>query len=235
MRRFLAALVLLVGAGAVAAAGPVEAAGPAAVPTPAAKGGWALASFDSLPALVAGETVDVTFRILQHGVHPVDPASWPGIDLHLDVTGPRGTTSVPAVSTGGGGRYTAHVDVPHAATVGLTVVWPGGLLLESNAIDVPVTSPGGAGRNPDRWPIGLGALALAAAALVAVDVARDRARRRPGSSPRRCRCARAGPRTVLAGAVAVLAGAGAVVGAASDEDSVAAGPHGPSTAPPCSS
>ncbi len=78
MRRFLAALVLLVSAGAVAAGGPVAAALPTAVPMPTAKGGWALASFDALPALVAGDTVDVTFRILEHGVHPVDPASWPG-------------------------------------------------------------------------------------------------------------------------------------------------------------
>ena len=179
MRRFLAALVLLLSAGAVADGGPVAAAVPAAVPTLAAKGGWALASFDPLPALVAGDTVDVTFRILQHGVHPVTPASWPGIDLRLDVTGPQGTTSVPAVSTSGGGRYTARVDVPDGETVGLTVVWPGGLLLESNAIDVPVSSPPGPAGGPDWWPIVLGVLAVAGAALVAVDVARGRAQRDP--------------------------------------------------------
>ena len=179
MRRFLAALVLLVSAGAVAAGGPVAAPVPTAVPMPTAKGGWALASFDALPALVAGDKVDVTFRILEHGVHPVDPASWPGIDIRLDVTGPEGTTSVPAVPTGGGGRYTARVDVPDGETVGLTVVWPGGLLLESNAIDVPVSSPARPGGGPDWWPIGLGLLAVAAAALVAIDVARGRSQRRP--------------------------------------------------------
>jgi len=184
MRRFLAALVLLVSAGAVAAGGPLAAAGPAAASTPATKGGWALASFDPLPALVAGDTADVTFRILQHGVHPVDPSSWPGIDVHLDVTGPEGTTSAPAVSTGGGGRYTARIDVPDGDTVGLTVVWPGGLLLESNAIDVPVSTPAGPGGGLDWWPIGLGILAVAAAAFAAVDVARGRSQRRPeGPSP----------------------------------------------------
>lgn len=95
MRRLLALTVLVLGIIGFAA--------PAA-----AKGGWALTVVDPFDEPSAGEDLDVTFTILQHGRTPVDVE---GVLLLVD--SPDGaTTQYDAESTGEVGRYRATVSFP---------------------------------------------------------------------------------------------------------------------------
>ncbi len=155
------------------------------VPSPAGAGGWALASFDPLPALVAGAPVDVTFRVLQHGVHPVNPGDFPQLDLQVVVHADGTVTSFPAVPTGSDGRFAAAIDVPSAtASLGLEVQWTGGLALQQEPIEVPVTPPSSpAGTTGTTWlPAALGVIGVAAAAVAVLELVRQRPSRRPSAA-----------------------------------------------------
>ncbi len=150
-------------------------------PSPAAAGGWARASFDPLPAFMAGARVEVTFRVLQHGVHPVDPGDFPQLDLQVGVYAGGTITMFDAVPTGSDGRFAAAIDVPSAtASVGLEVHWTGGLALQQEPIDVPVTQPASpAGTTGPSWlPGALGFVGIAAAAVAVLEVLRQRTSRR---------------------------------------------------------
>jgi hypothetical protein len=75
----------------------------------ASAGGWAVTSLDEMPAPVPGESVDVGFTVLQHGVTPVDLPS----DVGIEVTAADGTNSYfPAVADGRPGHYVAAVVFP---------------------------------------------------------------------------------------------------------------------------
>jgi len=155
--------------------------------TATAKGGWATVSYDPLPALVAGAPVDVSFRVLQHGVAVLTPDQFltdpneprhggpAGLDvIRLDVTGPVGTIEVPT-DVDAQGRFTASFTVPAAAeTVDLAVVWDDGLFLQQEPIAVPVAPPPSPAF-PGWLPFGFGAVAMAGAGLLVTDL---RARRR---------------------------------------------------------
>lgn len=81
----------------------------AGVGTPASGGGWALGSLDAVPEATAGETVDVGFTILQHGVTPVDLTD----DVGIEITRADGTVDYFAAATEGAtGHYTASVTFP---------------------------------------------------------------------------------------------------------------------------
>lgn len=150
--------------------------GVAASPAPAGAGGWAIVSFDALPPLTAGEQATITFRVLQHGVTPVEMAAWPGTQLRLRVTGPSGTVEVPATATGVGGRFTASFTVPRSSEAGLRVVWDAGLVVEESAIDVPIRADASTAW-PDWTPAAFAAIAITGTALVSSDVlSRRRAR-----------------------------------------------------------
>jgi hypothetical protein len=142
----------------------------------AAAGGWALASFDPLPALVAGEPADITFRVLQHGVHPIRPADWPHLDLRIVVHADGASTSFSAGAAGAGdGRFRAAIAVPTTESVALEVVWTGGLTLHQEPIEVPVSAPSSTGTTGPGWlPGALGAVGVAAAAVAALELLRGR-------------------------------------------------------------
>lgn len=88
----VAAFVVLVGAGASASAG-----------------GWAVGSLDAIPEATAGETVQVGFTILQHGVTPADLDA----DVGIEITNADGTIGFFAAEQDAiVGHYTASVTLP---------------------------------------------------------------------------------------------------------------------------
>ncbi|MEX1271958.1 MAG: hypothetical protein WD990_10500 [Acidimicrobiia bacterium] len=79
----------------------------------AAAGGWAVATLDTTPAgFAAGQTRQVEYQILQHGVHPVD----------VDTTEIRffaklgQVAAFPGKSTGEVGHYVAEVTMPESGS-----------------------------------------------------------------------------------------------------------------------
>lgn len=78
---------------------------------PAAAGGWALGSLDALPDARPGETEQVGFTILQHGVTPVEVDG----DVGLEIVGADGAiTFFQAVPDGDVGHYVATIAFPAA-------------------------------------------------------------------------------------------------------------------------
>ncbi|HKY47993.1 MAG TPA: hypothetical protein VJQ79_08455 [Acidimicrobiia bacterium] len=84
-----------------------------AIPTVALAGGWAMASFDNVPAeFEAGTTYDLEYTILQHGQTPVDVASSQVRFVDSDGT----VVAADAVATGNPGRYTVSITIPEAGS-----------------------------------------------------------------------------------------------------------------------
>lgn len=84
-----------------------------AIPALAQAGGWAIASFDSLPAdFEAGESYDLTYTILQHGKTPVDVGT--SVVRIRDSLG--AVTEFEAVPIGEVGRYSVAVTFPAAGS-----------------------------------------------------------------------------------------------------------------------
>jgi hypothetical protein len=84
-----------------------------ALPLLAQAGGWAIASFDSLPAdFEAGESYNLTYTILQHGKTPVDVGT--SVVRIRDSHG--ALTEFEAVTTGEVGRYHVTVTFPAAGS-----------------------------------------------------------------------------------------------------------------------
>lgn len=82
-------------------------------PLLAQAGGWAITSFDSLPAdFEAGKSYDLTYSILQHGKTPVDVGT--SMVRIRDSLG--AVTEFEAVPTGEVGRYTVSVTFPAAGS-----------------------------------------------------------------------------------------------------------------------
>jgi hypothetical protein len=74
----------------------------------AAKGGWAASTLDEAPKAGAGETTEVGFTILQHGVTPVNVD-----DVEVIVRDVDGEDQTwPAVQQGDTGHYVAEVTFP---------------------------------------------------------------------------------------------------------------------------
>src|SRR5262245_39442460 len=100
MKRIVALLVLVVAA---------------LSPSVAGAGGWAVPSLDPLPDVRAGQSVDIGFRLLQHGITPIVAADWPGATVGLAVRVGEDTWFVPAKSGPEPGHYVATVEVPSGA------------------------------------------------------------------------------------------------------------------------
>ncbi|BAN04226.1 hypothetical protein YM304_39120 [Ilumatobacter coccineus YM16-304] len=82
------------------------------VSAPASAGGWAVGSLDAVPAPSAGETVEIGFTILQHGVTPADLAD----DVGIEIIGTDGMVSYFAAEQDDTvGHYTASVTFPTTA------------------------------------------------------------------------------------------------------------------------
>lgn len=79
---------------------------------PAAAGGWAVGSLDAVPAPRAGETVEVGFTILQHGVTPAQVVE----DVGIEIVGADGVPDFfPAERGERVGHYIAPVTFPTEA------------------------------------------------------------------------------------------------------------------------
>src|SRR5262245_30043394 len=96
MKRIVALLVLVLAA---------------LTPSLASAGGWAVPSLDPLGGVRAGESVDVGFRLLQHGQTPVVASEWHGATIGLAVRAGGEEWFVPATMTDPG-HYVATVEVP---------------------------------------------------------------------------------------------------------------------------
>lgn len=161
----LAALVVLAGLGSTASAG-----------------GWAIGSIDAVPDARAGQTVDVRFTILQHGVTPVDLAEDVGVEIVLA----DGTVEFfTATNAGATGRYASEVTFPSTPgeySWNLRMGWFG--THELGTLDVASTSHGDDSSTwtwaMTRW-VTLGLAAVLAAVAVS-DVIRTR-RKLPATQP----------------------------------------------------
>lgn len=80
---------------------------------PAAAGGWAVTTLDSVPASMAGETVEVGFTIRQHGVTPVNPEGDVGVVFRSETGGEQFFAAEPV---GDVGHYVAVVTFPADGT-----------------------------------------------------------------------------------------------------------------------
>jgi hypothetical protein len=77
--------------------------------TSASAGGWAVGSIDAIPDAAVGQTTEVGFTILQHGVTPVDLAD----DVGLEIVLTDGTVEFfAATGAGATGRYVSAVTFP---------------------------------------------------------------------------------------------------------------------------
>jgi hypothetical protein len=161
----------------------------ALTPSAASAGGWAVPSLDPLSDVRAGQSVDVGFRLLQHGKTPVVASEWPGATIGLAVRAGGEEWFVPATMTGGDpGHYVARVDVPAGVDdMAVAVQMRNGLMVDEGWSQVAVQAASGAGAG-DGWlptwtvPLfGLGAVACAA--MIIVDLRSRRPRRDDVAAP----------------------------------------------------
>ena len=145
-------------------------------------GGWAIGSIDAVPDARAGQTVNVGFTILQHGVTPVDLEDDVGVEIVLA----DGTVEFfAATNAGATGRYVSEVTFPSTPgeySWNLRMGWFGSH--ELGTLDVASTSHGDDSGSwtwaMARW-VTLG-LAGALAAVAAGDLFRAR-RKLPATQP----------------------------------------------------
>jgi hypothetical protein len=155
----------------------------ALVPSVAGAGGWAVASLDALPTARAGQSVDVGFRLLQHGRTPVVADEWAGSTIGLGVRADGQEWFVAATMDGEAGHYVATVDVPTEVTqLAISVQMRDGLFVEEAWADVVVDGATGSGDAGSGWfPTWLvPLLALAAGgcgAMIAVELRSTHRRR----------------------------------------------------------
>ncbi len=142
--------------------------------SPATAGGWAVGSLDSTPEAVAGESTEVGFTILQHGVTPADLTDDVGIEIS---NGDGSAAFFPAVSDGTPGHYVATVTFPDASGAyawSIRMGWFGPHDL--GTLDVGETPNGTTSMwSTFRW-VTLG-ISVVLASVAAADLALDRRRR----------------------------------------------------------
>jgi hypothetical protein len=142
----------------------------------AAKGGWATTTLDEAPRARAGDTTEIGFTILQHGVTPVD------VD---DVAVIIDDRTFPAVQDGEVGHYTAEVTFPDEGKYEWTVRqgWFGDYDMGTLRVGGDDAGTAGTGSWWDRtsWPMKtlLAVPLLMAAGLYVLDRSRNRSRSRP--------------------------------------------------------
>lgn len=147
-----------------------------AIPTAALAGGWAIASFDNVPAeFRAGSTYDLEYTILQHGQTPVDVGS-----SQVRFVDSKGTVvELDAVATGEPGRYAVSVTIPEAGSWHWSVTMGDFGDHEMGTVDVAsATAAAATTGSALRWllPIAL----VLVLGMVAVQVADLAKARRPG-------------------------------------------------------
>jgi len=153
----------------------------AGAPNSSAAGGWVVVSLDTVPEWRAGDTIEVGFTVLRHGVTPETSD-----DLSVVLTDSRGAAyRFDAVPQGAVGHHVAAVAVPAAGSYTWEVTGEV-VAAELGSIDVtePADSAGGGGV---AWPwdaLQWGSLALAVGlgGLAGHDVVRNRRRHSAGVS-----------------------------------------------------
>jgi hypothetical protein len=144
----------------------------------ASAGGWVVISLDSTPVFRAGVPTEIGFRVLRHGVNLENPEI-NGAQMNVVLTAPDGTqTRFDVEPSGAVGHHVATVTVPEAGTYDWRVTGPSFMDAELGSIVVEPASGGTRGSDSSAvWPIlqwGTAGLAVAMAALVAIDLMRSR-------------------------------------------------------------
>jgi hypothetical protein len=158
-------------------------------PSVASAGGWAVPSLDPLTGVRAGKSVDVGFRLLQHGQTPVVASEWPAATIGLAVRAGGEEWFVPATMTSGDpGHYIAKVDVPAGADgMAVAVQMRNGLMVDEGWSQVTVQAASGAGGGDGwlpAWTVALfGLVAVACAVMILVDIRAKRQRRDDLAAP----------------------------------------------------
>ena len=159
----LVALVVLLGFGA-----------------PSSAGGWAVGSLDAVPEATAGQTVEVGFTILQHGVTPADLAEDVGIEI---VRSDGSVDFFAGASDGVLGHYVAKVRFPATDgeyTWGVRMGWFG--TQDLGTIEVLPSDRSPAGSGPSAWSAARWVMVIATVALATIavtDLVATRRRIRP--------------------------------------------------------
>src|SRR5262249_24194294 len=122
-------------------------------PSVAGAGGWAVPSLDPVPEARAGQSLDVGFRLLQHGVTPIVAADRPGATVGLAVRVGDGTWFVPSTAGREPGHYVATVAVPRdAVAMDVMVQMRNGLFVDEAWARVAVAgATGSVSGSGDGW------------------------------------------------------------------------------------
>ena len=161
----------------------------ALTPSVVGAGGWAVPSLDPLSGVRAGQSVDVGFRLLQHGQTPVVASEWPDATIGLAVRAGGDEWFVPATMTSGDpGHYVAMVDVPaDVEDLAVAVQMRNGLMVDEGWSQVTVQAASGGGGGDGwlpTWTVPLfGLVAVACAALILLDLRAKRQRRDDVAAP----------------------------------------------------
>jgi hypothetical protein len=147
----------------------------------AAKGGWATSTLDERPEVSPGETAEIGFTILQHGVTPVN------VDdvavVVRDVDGDDQTW--PAVQQGEKGHYVAEVTFPAEGSYDWAVHqgWFGDYDLATLHVGDVAGAAAGSGWSHTPWTVRVALVLpiLASVGLFLLD--RNRQRRRNAEQP----------------------------------------------------
>lgn len=148
------------------------------IPATSSAGGWVVVSLDAAPQLRSGDTVDVGFTVLRHGVTPESSA-----DLSVVLTDGRGDVHrFDAVQQGAVGHHVATIDVPSAGTYTWEVT---GDFVNADLGHIEVAASKRAGATTWTWDAtqwGSLALAVAMGGLAGRDVLRSRRQRTPAAA-----------------------------------------------------
>lgn len=143
------------------------------VPATSTAGGWVVVSLDAVPELRSGDSVDVGFTVLRHGVTPESSG-----DLAVVLTDSNGGVHrFDAVQQGAVGHHVATIDVPTAGDYRWRVT---GEVVDADlgVIEVIASAAGGGATWPwDATQWGSLALAVALGGMAGRDVLRGRRQR----------------------------------------------------------
>ena len=147
---------------------------------PSSAGGWAVGSLDAVPEPKAGQTVEVGFTILQHGVTPADLSEGVGIEI---VRSDGSVDFFAGTSDGAVGHYVAEVRFPATDgeyTWGVRMGWFG--TQDLGTIEVLPSDRGAAGSGPSAWSAARWVMVVATVSLATIamaDLVATRRRTRP--------------------------------------------------------
>lgn len=115
----------------------------------ASAGGWSVTTFDQLPAeFRAGQVYPLGYRVLQHGVRPVDRLK---TEIHIRAVNTGETHSFPGIPDGAPGHYVAEVRFPAAGEWSRQVAQGPFAMQELGTIGVGAPEGAAAAPEPQPW------------------------------------------------------------------------------------